>query len=120
MERKPSEFVSIEKAFREIAGALSDDFEVGFQQVTYGNHFSDALRNLLFFRKMKADVYHLTGHIHYIALLFARADTVLSIMDVRFLYNATGLRYWLLKKLYLDWPIRKLDFVTAISEQTKT
>ena len=119
VERKLFESVSIEKAFRQIAASLSSDFEVEFQQLPYGNRFSDTIRNLLFFRKRPADIYHITGQVHYIALLFARVNTVLSIMDVRFLYRNPGPRRWLLKKLYVDWPLRRLDFITAISEQTK-
>ena len=33
VERKPSEFVSIENAFRQIAANLADEFETEFQQV---------------------------------------------------------------------------------------
>ncbi len=120
IERKPYDSVSIEKAFRCIAANLSSKFAAEFQQLPYGNLFSDTIRNLLFFRKKNADLYHITGHTHYISLLFSRRNTVLSIMDVRFLYNKPGLKRWLLKKLYLDWPLRKLDFITAISEHTKS
>src|SRR6476620_11730021 len=95
VERKPSEFVSIENAFRRIAANLPDEFETEFQQVPYGNRFTDTLLNLLLFRKKPADVYHITGHIHYLALLFAPRNTILSIMDVRFLYIKPGLRRWL-------------------------
>lgn len=119
VERKPFDSFSIEKAFRQIASGLSDAFEAEFQQLPFGNRIWDTARNLLLFRKQKADIYHITGHVHYIALMFSRRNTVLSIMDVRFLYIGPGPRRWLLKKLYLDWPLRKLDFVTAISEQTK-
>lgn len=119
VERKPFESVSIERAFREIAANVSEDFQVDFQQMPYGNRFFDTLRNLLRFGKREADIYHITGQIHYIALLFSRRNTVLSIMDVRFLYRKPGLRRWLLKKLYLDWPLQKLDHITAISEETK-
>ncbi len=119
VERKPFESVSLEKAFKEIAAGLSEDFETRFQQVPYGNRFSDTIKNLIFFRKQPADIYHITGQIHYLALLFSARNTVLSIMDVRFLYIKPGLRRWLLKKLYLDWPIRKLNYITAISEKTK-
>lgn len=119
VERKPSEFVSIERAFAMIAEDLGDGFEAAFQQVPYGNSFIDTLRNLLFFHPDDADIYHITGHIYYIALLFPRKNTVLSIMDVRFLYGASGLRGWLLKKLYLDWPVGRMRFVTAISEETR-
>ncbi len=120
VERKPFESVSIEKAFRQIAASLSSDFEVEFQQLPYGNRFFDTIRNLLYFRQRPADIYHITGQVHYIALLFGRVNTVLSIMDVRFLYRKPGPRRWLLKKLYIDWPLRRLDFITAISEQTKS
>lgn len=119
VERKPFESVSIEKAFKQIAANLSGDFEVEFQHLPYGNRFSDTVKNLLFFRKRPADLYHITGQIHYIALLFRPENTVLSIMDVRFLYGKTGARRWLLKKLYLDWPVNRLRYITAISEKTK-
>lgn len=119
VERKPFESVSIEKAFKQIAASLSDEFETEFQQVPYGNRFSDIIKNLLFFRPRKADIYHITGQIHYIALLFAPRNTVLSIMDVRFLYRKGGPRRWLLKKLYLDWPVKRVKYITAISEKTK-
>jgi glycosyltransferase involved in cell wall biosynthesis len=119
VERKPFESVSIEKAFKEIALNLSDDLTPEFQQLSYGNRFSDTVRNLLFFRRQQADIYHITGQIHYIALRFPKRSTVLSIMDVRFLYRAPGLRRWLLKKLYLDWPVKRLRYITAISEETK-
>jgi len=120
VERKPFESVSIEKAFKEIAANLPPDFETDFQQAPYGNHLFDTIRNLLFFRKREADLYHLTGQIHYLALRFQPRNTVLSIMDVRFLYRPPGFRRWLLKKLYLDWPVKRLNYLTAISEQTKS
>jgi glycosyltransferase involved in cell wall biosynthesis len=119
VERKFNEYVSIEKAFREIAGRLSGKYETEFQQVPYGNHFFDTLKNLLFFRKKKAHIYHITGHIHYIVLLFSPKNTILSIMDVRFLYIPNGLRRYFLKKLYLDLPVKRLKYITAISEHTR-
>ncbi len=119
VERQPSGSPSLEKVFRGIAENLSGDFEYEFQQVPYGSRFSDTLRNLLFFRRRNADIYHITGHVHYISLLFDPRNTVLSIMDVGFLYSKRGLRYWLLKKLYLDWPLKRLKFITTISEHTR-
>ncbi|MBC7898451.1 MAG: glycosyltransferase [Saprospiraceae bacterium] len=119
VERKPHEFVSLEKAFRQIAACISERFETDFQQLPYGLRFPDTIKNLIFFRKRKADIYHITGHVHYIALLFSPRNTVLSIMDLRFLYIKNGLRRFLLKKLYLDLPVKRLEYITAISEQTK-
>jgi len=119
VERKSSEYVSIERAFRQIAACISDRYETEFQQLPYGPRFSDTIKNLLFFRKRKADLYHITGHVHYIAMLFAPRNTVLSIMDVRFISGVSGLRRFVLKKLYLDLPVRRMRYITAISEQTR-
>lgn len=119
VERKPNEFVSLEKAFRQIASNLSEDYQTEFQQAPYGTRLSDTVRNLLFFRKKPADIYHITGHINYIALLFPPRNTVLSIMDVRFLHAPNGLRRFALKKLYLDLPVRRLRFITAISDSVR-
>lgn len=119
VERKAHEFVSIEKAFRQVAACVSDRFETAFQQLPYGFSFADTIKNFLFFRKQKADIYHITGHVHYIALLFSPRNTVLSIMDLRFLDTKPGIRRYLLKKLYLDLPVKRLRYITAISEQTR-
>ncbi len=119
VERKPFDSFSIERAFRDIAGALPSDIAPEFIQLPYGNRLLDTIRNLLLFRKRSADIYHITGQVHYIGLRFSRDNTILSIMDVRFLYRPAGLRRWMLKKLYLDWPVGRLDIITAISEETK-
>jgi glycosyltransferase involved in cell wall biosynthesis len=121
IERKFHQWVSIEKAFRQIAKALPGDrFETSFEQLPYLNNAAGTLKNLLFFRpKDEADIYHMTGQAHYIALVLPRRRTVLSIMDVRFLYMYSGLRRFVLKKLLLDLPVKRLDYITAISEETK-
>lgn len=119
VERKFNEFVSIEKAFREIAAGLSDKFETEFQQLQYGNGIADIVKNLLFFRKKEARIYHVTGHVHYIAMLFPPDRTVLSIMDLGYLSRYSGIKLFVLNKLLLDWPVRRLKYITAISEATK-
>ncbi|MEP6947030.1 MAG: glycosyltransferase [Acidobacteriota bacterium] len=119
VERKVSRYVSIEKAFRQIAACISERYETGFQQLPYGPKFFDSIRNLLFFRKGRADIYHITGHVHYIALLFSPRNTVLSVMDVRFISAPRSLRRFVLKKLYLDLPVKRLKYITAISDQTR-
>lgn len=120
IERKFWEFVSIEKVFRQIAQTLSkEEFETSFKQLTFGNQLIGVLKNLLFFRKPKADIYHITGHIHYIALVLPKKKTVLTIHDLGFLHTRKGLRRSVLKKLYLDLPVRRLKYITAISEATK-
>jgi glycosyltransferase involved in cell wall biosynthesis len=120
VERKLDEFTSIENVFRQIAEDLSKDkFEFAFQKLIYGNSLAGVLKNLIFFRKNEADIYHVTGHVHYIALTLPRERTVLTIHDLGFLHTRKGLRRYVLKKILLDLPVKKLKYITAVSETTK-
>ena len=120
IERKSDGFFSIENVFREIARNLcSQRFETAFQQLEFGNRLGGIVSNLLFFRPRSADIFHVTGHAHYIALLLPADRTVLTVHDLRFLFMRTGVRRFILKKLFLDWPIKKLKYITAISLATR-
>jgi glycosyltransferase involved in cell wall biosynthesis len=119
VERKPGPFVSIEKVFRAIAANLPDSFDLEFQSLAFGWRVWDVVRNLLFFRPKGADIYHVTGHVHYIVSRLPPERTILSIMDVRFVVLNRGFRRWVLKKLYLDWPLRRARYITTISNKVK-
>lgn len=120
VERKFHIFFSLEKVFRQIAKSLNQEkFEIAFQQLPHINNLSGMLRNFISYRRPKADIYHITGHIHYIALIFPPKKTVLTIHDLAFLHTRAGIRRFLLKKLLLDFPLRRLRFITAVSEATK-
>lgn len=121
IERKFNHYVSVEKVFRQIEKGLdAAAFDVSFQQLPYFNTFFGMLKNLLIFRFNKnADIYHVTGDCHYIAFVLPPRNTVLTIHDLRFLNTRTGLRRWILKKILLDWPLKKLTYITAVSAATK-
>lgn len=65
------------------------------------------------------DVNHITGDIHYIALLLQKEKSILSIMDCGFMLGKTGLSAFILKTFWLDLPVRKVKYVTTISEYTR-
>lgn len=118
--RKPLESVSIERVFEQIAKDLPRErFETAIQTMPYGNSVLDILKNLIFFSPKPADIYHITGQVHYMALRLPKDNTVLTFHDLIFLHRRTGLRRYILKKLFLDLPLSRLDFVTAISQSTK-
>lgn len=119
VERR-SRWFSIEKVFRQIAGDLSRDlFRVDFQTLPYATGLAGVLKNVLVFRPREADLYHVTGHAHFAALLLPPDRTVLTIHDLHFLHRARGLRRAVLKMLFLDLPVRRSRYVTAISEATR-
>jgi glycosyltransferase involved in cell wall biosynthesis len=120
LERKFNEFFSIEKVFRQIARGLSKEtFETSFQQTGHISSFFGIIKNLATFKPIRADIYHITGHINYIALLLPSKRTVLTVHDTGLLLVRKGIRRLILKKLLFDLPIRKAKFITAVSEKTK-
>lgn len=120
VERKPSAAVSIEKVFRQIAKSLSrETYTIDFQQLEYSNDFWGTFKNLLLFRRRRADICHVTGHVHYISLILPVNKTILTVHDVGILRIRSGLRKFVLKKLLFDLPIRRLKYITAVSEATK-
>ncbi len=120
VERKFWQSVSLERVFGQIEKNISKEkFDTSFVQLPYLSTLSGIFKNFIFFRKPEADIYHITGHIHFIALILPIEKTILTIPDLTILRNRKGLRCFLIKKLFFDLPIKKMKYVTAISEETK-
>lgn len=75
--------------------------------------------NLRWALRHQGDVNHITGDVHFLALVLPKKRTILTIHDCLPLDRFCGPRRWLLKKLWFDWPIRRSAVVTVISEETK-
>ena len=85
-----------------------------------GFSFSNLFELRRFVSQRSADtIFHVTGDIHYAVFALPRQRTILTIHDCVFINKRKGLKGWMLKKLYLDWPVRYVPSVTAISEKTK-
>lgn len=119
--RKPvPHFFSIEKIFDAIAVTLPKDLNV---QKRYLPHHTSSIKkimlNLLFAKKQKADVYHVTGDVHYAVMALPKNSTILTIHDCVFLYQYSGVKKWFFHNLLLKWPVKHCRIVTTISEQSK-
>jgi glycosyltransferase involved in cell wall biosynthesis len=113
-------YVSIEKIFNAIGNALPEEFEYQRIEVPYStNSIYSVIRNLLFLRKQRADIYHITGDIHYAVYALPRKRTVLTVHDNVFMYKNRGLKRWLMKKLFLKYPVQLAGIVTTVSEKTR-
>lgn len=77
------------------------------------------LLGILEARRVRADVNHVTGDVHYLVLGLPRNRTVLTIHDCGFMNQAGPIARRLLKWLWLDLPVRHCRLVTAVSEATK-
>jgi glycosyltransferase involved in cell wall biosynthesis len=119
--RKPvPHFFSIEKIFNAVSQKLPAGMEVS--KVFLPHHTSSVkniFQNLSFARKLKANVFHITGDVHYLAMALPKKKTILTIHDCVFLYQHTGLKKWFFHRLFLKWPVKSCRIITTISEQSK-
>jgi glycosyltransferase involved in cell wall biosynthesis len=118
--RKPNpDFFSIERVFATVGAHLDPVFEQERVTLPFYSSLAGIIRNLRFARRLKADIYHVTGDVHYAVLALPRKKTLLTIHDCVFLNRPPGLRRTLLKWIFLDWPVRYCRVITTISEATK-
>jgi glycosyltransferase involved in cell wall biosynthesis len=119
--RRPNpDFFSIERVFATVCARLNPAYEQKRTTLPfYNSSLTGVIRNLRFARRLKADIYHVTGDVHYAVLALPRKKTILTIHDCVFLQRPPGLKRTLLKWLFLDWPVRYCPVITTISEATK-
>jgi len=103
---------SIEELFHSIAGELADKVEIiEYETGTRWNILKDVWQ----LWKLDADIYHVTGAVHYFVLLLPKKKTVLTVHDINhYLRDLCGVKRWIYKWLWLIWPIRAAHTVTTI------
>lgn len=77
------------------------------------------IANTLAARRVRADVYHVTGDVHYLSLGLPRERTLLTIHDCVFATQTRGLRRWALRKTFYEWAVAHAARVTVISETVR-
>ena len=114
-QQQPGNY-SIEELFRASADELGKQIEVvEYVAGSRSRMLMDAWR----LRRLDADIYHVTGDIHYIVNLLPGKKTILTIHDVRhYLDDLGGIKRWLYKWIWLILPIRSAGVITAISRET--
>lgn len=78
------------------------------------------VRNILWARRQRADIFHVIGDVHYVTLGLPRSRTVLTVHDCGGVLRAKNrFRREVLRWLWFVIPVRKSAAVVAISENTK-
>lgn len=107
----------MESLFNEVRLNLADRFV--FRCVNAPVESSGIFRRLLIawhaFLNQGA-VTHITGDITFAALLLAPKSTIITVHDCGILKRKRGVRKWLLKKLWFEWPMHRAKFVTTVSQ----
>ncbi len=119
-------YFSIERLFQKIAAKIAESptaiFDVEEKYMPYPGSFQNIFKNIDYTRKQQADINHITGDIHYAIFGCSKKNiNILTIHDCIALhrYKKTNPRHWIIKWLWYDWPVKKADIVTVISESTK-
>jgi glycosyltransferase involved in cell wall biosynthesis len=77
------------------------------------------LFNLCYLLRFRRGIFHISGHVHYAILALPAASTILTIHDLVFLKTYKGLRWRVMKWLFLDLPVRKAKWITTVSDKSK-
>lgn len=70
-----------------------------------------------FFKQSKIN--HITGDIHFVALLLSKPKTILTIHDCWFMRHPSAIARFLFKWFWLKIPIARVKIITAVSQATK-
>lgn len=120
-QRAPGALRSIEELFATIAAALPERIIARVSEASAGRVRPRAIwANLRWAGRLReGDLVHQTGDIHYAVLAVRKLPVVLTIHDLRFFEEATGLKRFLFRWFWLELPCRKASRVTVISEFTR-
>ena len=74
--------------------------------------------NCMYVLFLSADVYHVTGDVHYVTLFLKKSKTILTIHDNRTYYRLNGWRRRLYYYIWLYIPSISVKYITTISTKT--
>jgi glycosyltransferase involved in cell wall biosynthesis len=111
---------SIERLFQQVRRALPGSFSVDVVpcETPYHSRWW-LLKGIARARAHTAQVNHIVGDVHYVALGLPGARTILTVHDLNHLQVLKGIRRVLFRWLYFSLPLRRCRIVTAISESTR-
>jgi glycosyltransferase involved in cell wall biosynthesis len=121
LQRKPRKGdFSIESCFDAAIGSLSSDIECEIAISRYhSNGLFRRLYNIFEARFRQADIYHVTGDIHYVTYLLRKDRTLLTIHDCGLLEGQSRFRTFLYRILWLYLPVKRSAVVSVVSQTTR-
>ena len=117
---------SIEGLFTQLAATMRQSHTYTVEEAFAPNmtlSLSCLYKNLRFAARQRADIYHITGDVHYLILALPPARTVLTIHDCVSLTRQQGagnpIRFRLLWLLYYYLPMHRAHYMTTVSEKSR-
>jgi glycosyltransferase involved in cell wall biosynthesis len=75
--------------------------------------------NAIFALVRQRQVNHITGDVHYLALLLSSSRTILTIHDANSVGRMRGWRRWIFLRVWFRWPAARARIVTTISNESR-
>lgn len=115
----PTQF-SVEGYFARVRALLEDAVEIRLHVVPcLSRGLVSRIRNSISAWRNQADVNHITGDIHYVALCLRQRQTLLTVLDCQILDRLQGWKRAVVKLLWYSLPCRCVSRLTVISHETK-
>lgn len=112
--------VSIERLFDAVRDAMPDDVRCLVHISPFRSRgLLQRTANMVAAARHQADVNHVTGDVHYLALALRGPSTLLTIHDCVSLERLRGLKRALFRWFWYVLPIRHAQIVSTVSEATK-
>jgi glycosyltransferase involved in cell wall biosynthesis len=116
----PGKYFSIEILFNELVKNLPSDMEyVQYGSKRFSKGIIDRFMNMIDANRHQGDVNHVTGDEHFLTILMRKSKNILTIHDCRFLMHPNPLARIILKFFWLTLPLKRVRYITAVSEKTK-
>ena len=111
---------SLEFIFEDLRDRLKECVEPRVRVAPFfSNGFFRRLAIMLDAKLHEGKINHVTGDINFAGLLLQKNRTVISILDCSDFESRSGLRGWLLRRIWIIWPTRCCSVVTTISEASR-
>lgn len=111
---------SIERVFDSIIPKLNSNLSTKSIFVPYHLiRFTYVIKNLLYCRKNKSDINHITGVIHYCTFALPYSKTIITIHDLISVEKGKGLKKLFFWFFFFYLPIKRCKYVTCISNSVR-
>lgn len=111
---------SVEGTFQVIREAMPPDVECIVAQSRFDSKgVFRRLYNIVEAVFRQGEVNHITGDVHFLSYLLTRDKALLTILDCVVMYNAKGLKRYLLRLFWYVIPEKRVKLISVISQATK-
>jgi len=110
---------SIERYFSGLVKRLAKDIDPSIVELPYDSRgVARRIGNILFTSRLRADLIHVTGDVHYCVLGVRRAKSILTVHDFVTLHRLSGKRKKLFNFVWYRLPVWWAAEITTVSRAT--